>query len=92
MDWFFVVLIVIVIIAYLFLIEYLKMAAINKKRTDYQDALAALRKNPTNPALHEQALTIGRIYSSATRNNERVTLFDETALANDIRAVTANAT
>lgn len=68
------------------------MTAINKKRNEYQLALAALRKNPTNPTLHEKALTLGRIYSSATRNNKGITLFDETALANDIRAVTANAT
>ena len=34
----------------------------------------------------------GRIYAAATRENKAVTLFDETALANDIRAVTANAT
>ena len=69
-----------------------KTAEINRKRADYQAALTALRENPTNPSLHEQALTLGRIYSAATRDNKSVTLFDETALANDIRAVTANAT
>ena len=37
-------------------------------------------------------MQLGRIYSAATREGNIVTLFDETALANDIRAVTANAT
>ncbi len=61
-------------------------------KADYTNALTALRADPTNPALHEQALLLGRIYSAAIRENKAVTLFDETALANDIRAVTANAT
>ena len=65
---------------------------LQQKQEDYTAALTALRADPTNPALHEQALHRGRIYSAATRENKAVTLFDETALANDIRAVTANAT
>jgi hypothetical protein len=65
---------------------------LQQKQEDYTAALTALRADPTNPALHEQALLLGRIYAAATRTNKAVTLFDETALANDIRAVTANAT
>ena len=65
---------------------------LQQKQEDYTAALTALRADPTNPAFHEQALHRGRIYASATRENKAVTLFDETALANDIRAVTANAT
>ncbi len=65
---------------------------IEQKRESYKTALAQLRDDPTNPTLHEQALSLGRDYSAATRGNGSVTLFDETALANDIRAVTANAT
>lgn len=65
---------------------------LQQKKEDYTNALTALRADPTNPALHEQALHRGRIYAAATRENKAVTLFDETALANDIRAVTANAT
>jgi hypothetical protein len=65
---------------------------LQQKQEDYTAALTALRADPTNPSLHEQALHRGRIYASATRENKAVTLFDETALANDIRAVTANAT
>jgi seryl-tRNA(Sec) selenium transferase len=69
-----------------------KLKELNQKQKAYQDALSALRQDPTNVSLHEQALQLGRIYSAATREGNIVTLFDETALANDIRAVTANAT
>jgi hypothetical protein len=62
-----------------------------KKRDAYQQALVDLRNDPTNHALHEQALTFGREYSSAKRYDTGITLFDEIAIANDIRAVTANA-
>ncbi len=51
-----------------------------------------LRVSPTNALFHEQALNEGLLYANATRDKKDVTLFDETALANDIRAVTANAT
>jgi hypothetical protein len=69
-----------------------QQAELQQKQQDYTKALNALRAKPTNPSLHEQALHRGRIYAAATRENKAVTLFDETALANDIRAVTANAT
>jgi hypothetical protein len=69
-----------------------QQAELQQKQQAYTKALNALRAKPTNPALHEQALHRGRIYAAATRENKAVTLFDETALANDIRAVTANAT
>jgi len=65
--------------------------AIQTAKENYENALAELRANPTDPTLHEQALNIGRAYASATRENKAVTIFDETALANDIRAATANA-
>lgn len=60
-------------------------------RTEYQQSLSNLRRDPTNAQYHEQALYAGRAYANATRENQGVTIFDETALANDIRAVTANA-
>ncbi len=65
---------------------------LQQKQQAYTNALTALRADPTNPVLHEQALDLGRMYSAATREGKAVTLFDETALANDIRAATANAT
>ncbi len=61
------------------------------RRERYQHALDALKRNPTNPDLHTHALQMGREYAESTRAEGVVTLFDETALANDIRAVTANA-
>ena len=61
------------------------------RRERYQHALNALKRNPTNPDLHTHALQMGREYAESTRAEGVVTLFDETALANDIRAVTANA-
>jgi hypothetical protein len=67
-------------------------AELQQKQQAYTKALIALRAKPTIPSLHEQAFHRGRIYAAATRENKAVTLFDETALANDIRAVTANAT
>ena len=67
-------------------------AELQQKQQAYTNALTALRNNPTNPVLHEQALQLGRMYAAVTRTNKAVTLFDETSLANDIRAVTANAT
>ena len=72
--------------------DNLKPKSLQQKQQAYTNALTALRADPTNPVLHEQALDLGRMYSAATREGKAVTLFDETALANDIRAATANAT
>ena len=57
----------------------------------YQAALGALKKKPTDPALREKALAAGRRYSSMTRENKGVTVFDEVALKNDLDAATAGA-
>ena len=64
---------------------------IEDSRRTYATSLDQLRKSPTNPQFHEAALIAGRNFAAITRQNNAVTLFDETALANDIRAVTANA-
>jgi hypothetical protein len=66
-------------------------AELAKLKDAYEDSLTNLRNRPTDPDLHEKTLRAGRAYANATRNKAGVTLFDETALANDIRAVTANA-
>lgn len=81
-------------------ILYIRTLLIQQKKSEdiilkggaYKRALAALSDDPTNHKLHEHALRLGREYSAATRDGKGVTLFDEAALANDIRAVTANAT
>lgn len=85
------VIIIVVVIAISISSSNDKQARITALQKSYADSLDLLRSDPTNPTYHEQALQTGRQYSSATRDNKGVTLFDETALANDIRAVTANA-
>lgn len=57
--------------------------------TNYQLALDALRQDPTNAKLTEQALSLGREYASLSRDGKGQTTFDEVALMNDINAVTA---
>ena len=64
---------------------------INEKRQAYAEMLALLRTDPTNPLLNDLTLRLGRISYSATRQGQKLTIYDETALANDIRAATANA-
>jgi hypothetical protein len=68
-----------------------KRAELAQLYDTYQNSLTNLRNRPTDPEVHERTLRAGREYASATRNKTGVTTFDETALANDIRAVTANA-
>ena len=68
-----------------------KRAELANLKETYENSLTNLRNRPTDPEVHERTLRAGRAYANATRNKAGVTLFDETALANDIRAVTANA-
>jgi len=58
---------------------------------EYNKSLFFLKENPTSADAHQQTLSLGREYATAAREEGRVTIFDETALANDIRAATANA-
>jgi len=81
-----------------FIVVALAISSSNQKHEEttrlkaaYDVCLQKLRESPTNALFHEQALDAGRLYANATRDKKGVTLFDETALANDIRAVTANA-
>lgn len=54
----------------------------------YEASLARLRSDPTNPALRQGTLELGRRkYSNLTRNGKGVALFDEIALMNDLNAV-----
>ncbi len=60
----------------------------------YNDCfLEALKKDPTNANLKQDTLKCGRLYSSLTRfistKDNRVTIFDEMALNNDITAACA---
>jgi Short C-terminal domain len=95
METFFCILVPVVIIVVI-LIGMSQAGAAREKalaeaRSAYQDALAALKATPTDPNLREAALAAGRRYSSATRENKGVTVFDEIALKNDLDAATAGA-
>jgi hypothetical protein len=59
---------------------------------NYQWALDALKKDPTDPNKKQKALEVGRAYSTLTREQKLITIFDEIALGNDISAATAGAT
>jgi hypothetical protein len=71
-------------------------AAAAKKRLEaakiaYRLSLSYLRDDPNNAELRQETLEFGREYSSLTRNQKRVTIFDEVALKNDIDAACAGA-
>jgi hypothetical protein len=57
----------------------------------YKQSLEVLKQQPNNPELRQRALEWGRYYSGLTRDNKRVTVYDEVALANDINAACAGA-
>jgi hypothetical protein len=57
----------------------------------YRQSLELLKQQPNNPDLYQSALRWGRHYSNLTRDRSGVTLFDEMALANDLKAASAGA-
>jgi hypothetical protein len=57
--------------------------------SNYRQSLELLKQQPNNSDLHQSALEWGRYYSNLTRNQEGVTLYDEVALANDLKAASA---
>lgn len=61
-------------------------------RLAYQQRLAQLKADPTNPDLRQSTLELGRAYSRRTRNEAGIPSFDEVALMNDINAACAGAT
>lgn len=54
----------------------------------YIEILELLRKYPTNSILHQMALAFGRKNYSYERKDQTPTIYDENAIANDIRAAT----
>ena len=58
---------------------------------NYKQSLELLKQQPSNPELHQSALKWGRHYSNLTRNQKGVTIYDEVALANDLKAASAGA-
>jgi len=55
----------------------------------YEHNLARLKEDPTNPELKRRTVTLGRAYSSLTRNKQGVAVYDEVALSNDISSACA---
>lgn len=66
---------------------------IAQSRQDYEGCLAQLRQNPGDPHLHQKALEAGRVHAAWKRHNEggRITVYDETSIANEIAAASAAA-
>lgn len=65
--------------------------ALEAARGAYQEALAALKRAPTDPNLRQAALEAGRSYAGLSRASKGATIFDEIALKNDLDAATAGA-
>lgn len=53
----------------------------------YRLSLLRLEKDPRNPECHIQTLEYGRFYYGLLRGDGKPTLFDETAIRNEINAV-----
>jgi len=87
----FIVVIVVIFVVFFIVVSSIRSSNITKLQQDYTNALIALKNDPTNADLHAQVLYTGRILCNLLRYNRGVTLHDETQIANDIRAVTANA-
>jgi len=89
-------LVVIGIFAVMIGFYFYNLRQINKRLQDaftsYRQSLELLKQHPNNPELRQKALEWGRYYSSLTRDNKRVTVYDEVALSNDISAASAGGT
>ena len=57
-----------------------------KLKKQYDNALDALRKNPSNNQLRSTALLAGRKYFEALRNGT-LSIYDEQRIANDLAAI-----
>ena len=66
---------------------------IRQAKRVYETHLAQLRQNPRSPKLRKVTLEAGRVYAATTRYKEggRITLFDETAIENELEAASAAA-
>ncbi|HEX4964703.1 MAG TPA: SHOCT domain-containing protein [Thermoanaerobaculia bacterium] len=90
MDTFWVILILVFVVGLLAAAG--KGQARDKAKAAYEESLARLATDPTNPSLRKATLDLGRAYSNLTRNNKGVTIFDEIALMNDINAACGGTT
>lgn len=59
----------------------------------YERCLTEVRQHPTDPHLRRRALEAGRLYAAWKRHREggKATIYDETAIANEIEAASAAA-
>lgn len=60
---------------------------VHHARETYKAALAKLKLAPHDLECREQALRFGRLYMGMSRQDGRVTIYDEAAIANDINAI-----
>lgn len=59
-------------------------AQVRMLRENYERALTNLSKNPTDYQVRLQALQCGREYYASKRQDNKLTVFDEQAIQNDI--------
>ncbi len=85
-----VIILIIIVVAQNDAAKKLAAARVAAKKR-YDDALAALRSNPTDSALRADALEKGRRYLGLLRENRAITVYDEAKLKNDLDAACAAA-
>lgn len=83
--------VIVALLAMRYLVDAQRKKTIHQASLDYQEALTALQRQPTNADLKQRALQLGRYYANLTRQQRGVTVFDEMALMNDLNAATAGA-
>jgi hypothetical protein len=59
---------------------------LERAREAYTASLEQLKTESTCSDCRQEALRLGRIYMGMTREDRKVTIYDETAIANDINA------
>jgi|NOAtaT_7_FD_contig_111_378355_length_1180_multi_5_in_0_out_0_2 uncharacterized membrane protein len=85
----FIAIAVVVFIFWAIFTVILKVGAYQQKlKKQYEDALDALRKSPSNNKLRTTALLAGRKYFEALRNGT-LSIYDEQRIANDLAAISA---
>jgi uncharacterized membrane protein len=85
----FIAIAVVVFIFWAIFTVILKVGVYQQKlKKQYEDALNALRKSPSNNKLRTTALLAGRKYFEALRNGT-LSIYDEQRIANDLAAISA---
>jgi uncharacterized membrane protein len=85
----FIAIAVVVFILWAIFTVILKVGVYQQKlKKQYEDALDALRKSPSNNKLRTTALLAGRKYFEALRNGT-LSIYDEQRIANDLAAISA---